>query len=48
MDVMKVMLHHVCGGEGLSYSSWLCGSDLSVSHMYLKMWIAHTFGDLLK
>lgn len=24
------------------------GSDLSVSHVYLKMWIAHTFRDLLK
>lgn len=24
------------------------GSALSVSHVYLKMWIAHTFRDLLK
>lgn len=43
-----LMLHNVCRGESLSCGSWLCGSSLSVSHVYLKVWIAHTLGDLLK
>lgn len=42
------MLHIVCRSDGLPHRSRPCGSDFSVSHGYLKMWIAHTFRNLLK